>query len=107
MVKQTFDVLGQHVDFEVDGIAGRLGAQGRDGERVRDDRDVEGPRNVVERGDGEADAVDGDRTLLDDVAQQLGRRCERHAGRTVGQADALPQRAYAVDMTLHDVTAEA
>src|SRR4051794_30843904 len=68
--EQAFDVLGKHVDFEVDGIAGPLGAQRGDGERVRDDGHVEGRpgvvRAVVEGGDGEADAVDGDRSLLDD-----------------------------------------
>ena len=39
--EQTFDVLGEHVDFEVDGIAGLSGAERGDGERVRDDRHVE------------------------------------------------------------------
>src|SRR3954451_7980208 len=65
--EQAFDVLGEHVDFEVDGIAGLLGAERGDGERVRDDGDVEGgaalDRAVVEGRDGEADAVDGDRSL--------------------------------------------
>src|SRR4051794_11244773 len=67
--EQSFDVLGEHVGFEVDGIAGLLGAQRGDGQRVRDDGDVEGAPTVVEGGDGEADAVDGDRSLPDHVAQ--------------------------------------
>src|SRR6478672_8151087 len=68
LVEESLDVLGEHVDFEVDGIAGRLGAQRGDGEGVRDDGDVEGVAavvggGVVEGRDGEADAVDGDGAL--------------------------------------------
>src|SRR5690349_13164698 len=74
--QQAFDVLGEHVDFEVDGVARLLGAERGDGEGVRDDRDVEGGgallRAVVEGGDGEADPVDGDRALLDDVPEHRG-----------------------------------
>src|SRR3981189_1103569 len=61
--EQAFDVLREDVDFQVDRIAGLPGAQRGDGEGVRDDRDGEGFVRVVERGDGEADPVDGDRAL--------------------------------------------
>ena len=80
--EETFDVLGEDVDFEVDGIAGLLGAQRGDGERVRDDGDVERPSSSRRAADGEADAVDGDRALLDDVAQHRCGRGEGHAGRS-------------------------
>ena len=52
--------------------------------------------------DGEADAVDGDRALLDDVAEQVARasRTRRSgAGSTIS-----PTR---VDVALHEVAAEA
>src|SRR3954447_4634203 len=98
--EQAFDVLGEHVDFEVDGIAGPLRAQRGDGEGVRDDGDVEGAASIVEGSDGEADAVDGDRSLLDDVAQETRGRGERHAGRAVGQRHPVAQCADAVDVTL-------
>src|SRR3954452_10863315 len=42
LLEESFDVLGEDVHFEVDGIAGLLGAQRGDGEGVRDDGDVEG-----------------------------------------------------------------
>ena len=70
------------------GITRSTGTEGGDGEGVRDDRDVEPVASFVqgsEGGDGEADAVDGDRALLDDVAQDVGRSGEGHAGRAVGQ----------------------
>ena len=59
----------------------------------------------ADRADGERDAVDGDRALLDDVAGQLGRQADAHdlpvlAGRA-GQ-----RRADAVDVALHHVPAE-
>src|SRR5215213_10383708 len=116
--EEAFDVLGQHVDFEIDGIAGLPVTQRGDGERVGDDRDVERGASfvggsvfsggvVVERGDGEADAVDGDRALLDHVAQHRCGRAEGHAGGPVGQRDPLAQRADAVDVALHQVPTEA
>src|SRR4051794_15747284 len=52
--EEAFDVLGEHVRFEVDGIAGLLGAQRGDGQRVRDDGDLERAGPVIESGDGEA-----------------------------------------------------
>ena len=51
--------------------------------------------------DREADAVDGDRALLDDVAQQLGAACGP-AGRAPGSTIS-PTR---VDVALHEVAAE-
>ena len=58
---ETLDVLGEHVGFEVDGIANVALAHRRHGEGVRDDRDGEGGGG--DRCDGEADAVDGDAPL--------------------------------------------
>ena len=62
---------------------------------------------VVDRGDGQRDAVDRDRALLDDVAQQL--RAARRSSRR-GRSRPRATRATvadAVDVALHDVAAEA
>src|SRR4029453_7024817 len=69
--KQPLDVLHGHVHLEVHPVAGLLGAERRHCGGVGDDGDRE---PVVEHvDDREAHAVDGDRALLDDVAQQLAR----------------------------------
>src|SRR5699024_8892030 len=47
-----------------------------------------------------ADAVDGDRALVNDVAKKLGRHGDTQIG---GGGD---DRAHRVDMTLHEVAAE-
>ena len=57
------------------GSPATCGAQGRHGQRVRDQRDRERPV-VVQRGDREADAVDRDRALLDQVAAQSLRHAD-------------------------------
>src|SRR5918995_257921 len=72
---QALDVLGEDVDLEVDRVARPDGAKGGDLQRVLDQRDREGL--VVDRRDGERDAVDGDRALLDAVAEDLRRRLDR------------------------------
>ena len=76
--EQALDVLGDDVDLEVHEVAGALVAEGRDLRGVRDDGDGEAVVAAVD--DGQADAVDGDRALLDDVAQQAGRRGTRRSG---------------------------
>ena len=57
------------------------GPERRDRERVRDHGDGERPSSS-QRGDREADAVDGDRALVHDVAQHVGRRGEAHRAPT-------------------------
>src|SRR5439155_15421967 len=96
--EEPLDVLGHHVDLEVDAVAGLPGPQRRDGRGVRDDRHREA---VVERLDhGQAAAVDRDRSLLDDVAQHV----LRHPDAQIGcGADDL---ADAVDRALHEVAAQ-
>src|SRR4051812_7294 len=69
--EQALDVLGDHVDLEVDTVPHTLATQGGNGRGVGDHGDGEA---VVGRlDDGETAAVDRDRPLLDDVAQQIGR----------------------------------
>src|SRR4051812_20527785 len=61
-LQQLLDVLGHHIDLQVDPVARVLAAEGGDGRGVRDDGDGE---PVVEDVDGrEAHAVDGDGALL-------------------------------------------
>ena len=75
--KEPLDVLREHVDLEIDGVARPQRAEGRLVERVRDQRD--GEAGVVERGDRQTGPLDRDRALLDDVAEQVGRRVEPEA----------------------------
>ena len=71
--------------------------------RVRDDRDGECLR--IHRVDRERHACDRDRALLDDVAQQRGRRPhDQHEVRT--EVAARGELAGSVDVTGHPVTTE-
>ncbi len=56
--------------------------------------------------DGEADAVDGDGALLDDVAGEVGGERDLDDLPVLGRL-AFDDRARAVDVALHDVAAEA
>src|ERR1700730_8054197 len=103
-VQEPLDVLGEDVTFEIHGFAGGAGPERCHGQRVRDDRDAEAV--VVRRGNGEADAVHGDRALVHDVAHNFGRRVETHERRAVGLLLAGAHGAGAVDVTLHEVAAE-
>src|SRR5581483_4674907 len=67
LTHEALDVLGQEVDLEVDRVAGALDPEGRDGSGVGDQGEFEGL--VADAGHGQADAVDGDRALLHDVAE--------------------------------------
>ena len=76
-LEQALDVLREHVDLEVDALAGHEAAERRLGQRVRDQRHAE--RVVVQLGDRQRDALDGDRALLDAVAERVGGRLDDHA----------------------------
>src|SRR4051812_50173991 len=65
---------------------------------MRHERD--GESSLVDRGNRQRHAVDGDRALLDEVAAELRRRVD---------PDGLARASYtaeAVDVPLHDVAAE-
>src|ERR671930_1651011 len=68
---EALDVLRQDVHLEVDLGARTERGKRRRGERVRDERDLEGVAG--ERRDRQRDALDGDRALRDAVAEELGR----------------------------------
>ena len=106
--QQSLDVLGDHVDLQVDRVprarARRAWSRaGWSGIRLTSNQ---ARRRRRYGADGQRDAVDGDRALLDDVAGEVGRaaRCARppSARRACGPSD----RADAVDVALHDVPAE-
>ncbi len=84
-------------------------AERGDREGVRHERDAEASAARSARptaGDGEADAVDGDRALLDQVAAEAVGQPHGQSGRAVGLRGARDHGADAVDVALHDVAAE-
>src|SRR6266511_4141497 len=95
-VQETLDVLGQDVCLQVDAVARLETAQSGGFKRVLDEGD--GEPALVKVRDGERDALDRDRPLLDEVAEQLRARVD---------PDVLPlplrvdrtNRPYSVHMT--------
>ncbi len=98
-LEQALDVFRQHVHLDVDRRAGRLVAERRDGRGVGDHRDAE--RVVDEIEGGEADAVDRDRSLLDQVAVEVDRDADAQVGRRIDDL------ADGVDVAEHEMSAEA
>src|SRR5687768_5073639 len=101
---QLLDVLGHHVDLDVDTRAAAQRPEGRRLRGVGDDCHLE--PIVAHGGDGQAHPVECDRPLVDDIPEQLGLEREPEAvrfalGRPVGEGG-LP-----VDVALHDVATEA
>src|SRR5208282_4530347 len=72
--EKLFDILDQNVVFDVDGVTGLLETERRGSQRVGNQFD--GKVAVLDRKDGQADPVDGDRALLDQVARLRGRDLE-------------------------------
>src|SRR5207248_1139717 len=102
--EQLLDVLADQIDLEVHVRELALaGERGRD-LRVRDDRDLEAA--PVDAVDGEADAVDGDRALLDDVAQHVGSGADREVEGLAARAHFI-DAADAVDVAGDQVAAQA
>ncbi len=69
---ELIDVFAEDIGFEIDQITGAAGLEIGDIARVRDDPDAEPV--AADAGDGQADAIDGDRAFLDDVAHDGRRR---------------------------------
>src|SRR5256885_47575 len=98
-LQQSLYVFGDHVDFQVDGVSRFLASEAGDLGGVRDDGN--GEAIVEQLNHGQAATVDGDRALLDDVAQQLlGRPDAQIGSRRHDLSDA-------VDVALDDVATEA
>ena len=101
---QPLDVLRQHVHLQVDAGPARP-------RRASCARASRGSARRVKpssssSGDGERDAVDRDRALLDDVAQQAGLGGDRHDAREARPRAPPPPSPSAVDVALDDVAAE-
>lgn len=96
-------VLGEDVDLDVDAVADLLL---RDDDlllRVRDEHDLPPALGVVDPGDGQARAVDGDEPLEHDVAQDVrGPRPEPHRHRLPILRDPHDLRRR-VHVPLHEV----
>src|SRR5690348_9687773 len=91
---ESLRVLREQVDLDVQLVA-RLGRAERGVlERERHERDLDAV--VAQRRDRQRDAVDGDRALLDAVAQQVAREPERQARAVAFRVDPL-DRGGAVD----------
>ena len=102
--EEPFDVLPDHIGFEVHLIADALEGKGRLGPGVGDDG--HGEVGVGQARHREADAVDGDGSLHDDVAQggRIGSDGVPHG--VVVALDAA-NRAHRVDVPRHQVSAES
>src|SRR5581483_2448561 len=105
---QSLDVLGEHVDLDIDPVPGPQPAQVRALQCLRYQRHREAV--LAKLGDRQADAVEGHRALFDQIAREVaaGPRLDlevEHARE--------PLLAYVcdgrgpVDVPLHDVTAQA
>src|SRR6185503_9648300 len=103
--EEAFDVLGDHVGLQVDAVAGVAHAERGDREGVWDQRDAE--LGVVDGGDREAHAVDGDGALLDQVTREVGGCPHGDAGGAVGLRFDLHDLADAVDVAEHQVATQA
>src|SRR5918992_3516305 len=101
---ELLHVLRQHVHLQIHRGSGRGASQRRPFERLGDQRDLE--PLVLDRADGERHAVDGDRSLLHHVAQQLGRGGDPHDP-GVALVAHLRDRAGPVYVALHHVPAHS
>ena len=103
-LEHFFDVFGEHIEFQVDSVTDFSGAEVGGFARVGDD-----PGGEVIRanfGDGEADAIDGDGALEDEVAGGLGR--EGDLEEEIGAAGfQLEDGGGAIDVALDEVAAHA
>src|SRR3954470_493996 len=100
---ELLHMLGQDVHFQVDGSPLSRPAQRGSLQRLGDERHREPV--VAEVGDRERDAVDRDRALLDDVAQQRRIGVDDHDPREALLAH-LAHDPEAVDVALDNVAAE-
>ena len=103
-VHELLDVLREHVHLQVHG---RPGVERSRASSARASRGSATPRTPSSStaGDRQRHAVDGDRALLDDVAQQLAGRAMRTT-RAKPSSASRRDAADAVDVALDDVAAE-
>jgi hypothetical protein len=101
-------VLGEDVDLDVEHGAGEQAVEAGRLVGVGDDGDLDDA--LAQRGDGETDALDGDRSLGDDVADEdLGEfkaQAPVGVGGAGGDGVERDEAGGAVDVALDDVAAE-
>src|SRR6478735_3454167 len=105
MGEQSFDVLRDHVDLEVDEVAGCLETKSCELQGRRDEADRERAGPVGHGGDRERDTVHRNRALEGHVADEVGRYGDRDHVPVLGVLTA-DDAADPVDVALHQVTAE-
>src|SRR5919198_2272673 len=76
LLEQPLDVLRDHVNFEVDLHARPFEAEGGHRQSARNQRNRESLRR--DRNNGQADSIDGNRSLFHYIAQQLAWRVDPH-----------------------------
>src|SRR5215475_9177874 len=101
--QKRFHVFGDDVILEIHRVAGFGGLQISVFKCVRDDSD--GKTAAAHSGNGQADAVNSDRALLDDVAGR-GSNSFNLQLPTVTRAIETPDLAHAIHVSLDDMTAE-
>src|ERR1700720_1234512 len=101
--EEFLDVLPEQIGFDIDGVADLPSAQGRPRQRKRNNPDAEAL--LADAGHGQADAVDRNRALSNDIAQHRSwRRDVEH----MVQTDFFPANnaAKLVDMASNEVAAQ-
>jgi len=102
--EEALDVFGEQIGFQVDLVSLLERRQPGDLEGVRDDPQAKSvPQDL---GDGQADPVDGDGTLFDDVFEKRSRGVDFEAPVLMDLAP-LGDRAHPVDMSRDNVAIEA
>src|SRR5436190_4913156 len=102
--QHPLDLFQEHVGLEVHAVAGLPLPERRLPQGARDERHREARAATGE--DGQADAVDGDRALLDQVGGEGARAAEAVEEPVAVAGDPL-QASDAVDVALDDVAAHA
>lgn len=102
-----FGVLCQDVDLDVDAVALLLLGQDDLLLGVGDEHDLPPALDVVDGGDGQAGAVEGDEALVDDVAQDVAALGLEAQGDGVAVGGAADDGGDAVDVALDKVAAHA
>ena len=98
------DILADHIGLKVDLITNSLDRKISLSTRVRDYRDAE--RCICKARNGEADAVDRDRSLQNDMTQDAPIGTDREPNCVVVGFDAY-DLAYTIDMPRNDVAAKS
>ena len=104
-LQELFYVFGQDVALQVYAGTGAVSAEGGVAEGVGNDGHTE--HAAFERGDGEADAIDGDGSFVYQVRIELGGDANAQPPVVIAEGVERQEFAGAIDVALDDVAAEA